>query len=411
MGLQNDGYYEKSSATKSGGLNASSREGLYLATVLETKDAARLGRIVVRIDAFGSTNDSGKVNVSLLTPFGGLTNHKDAIDDIKAFGDSIEETTGGTTKAYGMWPQPPAVGTVIVVAYVAGSAQPYYLGSSIATPQNHMLGGNGSSYHYDSDQSIPFKPTGEKNPNDTTAQIHQRPVDTEAFNVLKTQGLEKDWARGHSSSSARREDSSRVFGITTRGGHVLSMDDGDLNGNNKNIRFRTRGGAQILIDDTNDFIFIINHAGTAWVEIDKDGKMDYYAKDDISFHTEADFNIHCKGNFNLQADAGIQQKAMGAGGIKHEAATGSIDHYAAKDMRHEAGANGHMKCGGRYYETASRIDMNGPAAASAQKTAVTQHSNNKNVTQSVSGRVPEHHPWKGVTSQTDSFTGSLGKPL
>ena len=79
-----------------------------------------------------------------------------------------------------------------------------------------------------------------------------------------------------------------------------------------------------------------------------------------------------------------------------------------KDFKFEAGANGNLIAAGNYKEQASRIDMNGPAPASATKIDMNQLVENTNILESASTRVPEHHPWKGATGVQETFNVAKG---
>jgi len=388
---------------KQGGLAGVNRSiGLYIGVVTDTKDSLFLGRITCRIPEFGSETPT---NVLLVSPFGGVTNTLDAVSDVKAFGEN-EEVTGGTPKTYGMWPQPPAVGTEVLVGFTASRQEGFLIGTLQSKDRNHMLGGRPSGL--DSDGEV--NPVGEKNPRDQ--ETFKRPKDTEFAEQLKTQGLDKDFARGHSMSSARRESPSRVFGFTTRAGHVLTMDDGTEtdagSALSRNIRIRSRGGAEILIDDTNKMIFITNHDGTAWMEMSEDGNLDVYAQDDISLHTEADFNLHAKGNINMQADKGINIRSTGEDGIKIDAFAGDLDLYTEKNYKVQAALNANLTAAGNYKEQAKRIDMNGPVPDTAKRVKVNQLPENTKIQSSAADRVPEHHPWKGASQIKEQFNNSEG---
>lgn len=374
--------------------------GVFVATVTDTTDSIYTGRIKVQIPEFGS--NSSPRWVLLVTPFGGITQYKEASKNPTQYGTN-EGGEGGTPKAYGMWPQPPAVGTEVLVAFTSSREEGYLLGSMISKDRNYMMGGRASAESYSGE----LGPVGEKNPFDKN-DPNVKPLDQEFNDTLKEQGLEKDYVRGHSMSSARRESPSRVFGITTLGGHVLTIDDGDTNGLSQNVRIRTRKGAQILIDDTNKFIFINNHNGTAWIEIDEDGKIDLYAKDNISMHTEKDFNVHAKGEINMQSDKGINLRSTGTDGIKIDATVGDLDVYTGKDFKIEAAINGNVKAGGNYKETANRIDMNGPPAEASTRIEANQLVENKNVLASAATRVPEHHPWNGASKIQETFESAKG---
>jgi hypothetical protein len=53
--------------------------------------------------------------------------------------------------------------------------------------------------------------------------------------------------------------------------------------------------------NTADLIYIANAKGTAWLEFTSDGKIDIYAADSVSIHTEGDFNLKADRDFNLHA--------------------------------------------------------------------------------------------------------------
>ena len=118
--------------------------------------------------------------------------------------------------------------------------------------------------------------------------------------IWDAQNLTNDPDRGPGTSSAFRETPSSVFGISTpgapydpndpqfkandvgdnewgvrgrKGGHTFIMDDGDVNGNNQMFRLRSSKGHMILMNDTKDFIYVINSKGTAWLEINAAGDI------------------------------------------------------------------------------------------------------------------------------------------
>jgi hypothetical protein len=154
---------------------------------------------------------------------------------------------------------------------------------------------------------------------------------------LLNQGTLEDDTRGITTSSARREIPSMVFGISTPGptvkagaqrpvgkheyripnafvsrlgGSEFVMDDGDDKWerektpsegppvyksvedgetglrdrpHNELMRFRTRTGHQILMHNSEDLMYIGNARGTAWIELTSDGKMYVACADSIGF--------------------------------------------------------------------------------------------------------------------------------
>ena len=361
------------------------KSGQYIGIVTDNADSMYTGRISVRFGEFGSLKDSEVDHICLLcTPYGGITSTStdDVTSEETEYGnDGTSEN--GTPKSYGMWTQPPAVGTSVLVVFVELLDQGIVVGSLMSRNRNHMMGGRASAESHDGT----IQPVGEKNPTDTGDEI-KKPVDPIAKSWLKEQGLQDDYSRGHSLSSARRESPSHVFGLTTLNGHVFTMDDGDENGDSTNVRMRSRGGAQILLDDTNKFVFITNHNGNAWIEMDEAGNIDVYSKKSVNIHSEEDLNFHADGNINMEAKKNINMKSGT-----------DVIVQALKDI--------HNKAGGNRVDTAGMVYMNSSVSALAPK--VNKLDNNETVTESVSARVPEHHPWKGASKIQEVIKPAKGK--
>lgn len=393
------------------GLNVLS--GIHIGVVTDVTDSLNTGRVKVRIGEFGSDRNSGAEHTcALSTPFGGVTQLAGSIGDNEAVqgtaGFTGEESGSeqGAPSSYGMWPQPPAIGTEVIVAFTASRGNGFIVGTLISKDRNHMMGGNASAESLTPDGVSSFGPTVEQNPY-TSSDGVSKPANEESQFNLDRQGLSGDLSRGHSSSSARRESPSRVFGITTLGGHTISLDDGDAQNASTGIRIRSKGGAQILIDDSKQFMFITNHAGNSWIELDADGRMDVYAQGSISMHTEDDFNIHSKGNINMQADQGVNIKSTGAEGIKLETTVGPID-QTAKDTWKVKGLTTNITSN-HHKETATRIDMNGPTATLPNPILVNSQVGNRNILESAASRVPEKHPWQGASAIQESFNTAKGR--
>ena len=154
--------------------------------------------------------------------------------------------------------------------------------------------------------------------------------------VLKKQGLLVDTVRGQTTSNLLRDKRTGIVGfntpgkfaekkdlidvsinykkekrearLTNLGGHTFTMDDGDFLGNNNLVRIRSSKGAQILLHDTEEIVYIANQSGSAWIEMTADGKIDVYAKDSVSIHTEADFNFRADRDINFEAGRNLNLK-------------------------------------------------------------------------------------------------------
>jgi len=105
--IKHDGVHVSKKAKQSSELGINNLSGVYVGEVVDNTDSLYTGRIKIRISEFGSKNSE---RVCLLsTPFGGHTKITDSGDD--------ETKEAQAPISYGMWPQPPEIGTNVVVAY------------------------------------------------------------------------------------------------------------------------------------------------------------------------------------------------------------------------------------------------------------------------------------------------------
>lgn len=331
--------------------------GPYLARIVNHLDPKYMGSITVELirDVGNFPKFSGQLyQVRYLSPFYGVTGLEY---------NSKNDDYDSTQKSYGMWMIPPDPGTVVMVIFAEGDPKNgFWIGCVQDEYINFMVPGlAATTINPDGER----KPVAEFNkkivrdvPSDTTAI--QKPIHP-FFEVLKSQGLEKDETRGYTTSSARREVPSSVFGISTPGpldrkgpkgfvgtsanqekafvsrlgGSTLVMDDGDAkflrktkpqdgppeyasvengeNGedkipHNELIRIRTRTGHQIVLHNSEDLIYIGNARGTTWIEMTSDGKIDIFAEDSVSVHTKTDLNFYAGRDINLESNRNLNIK-------------------------------------------------------------------------------------------------------
>jgi Type VI secretion system/phage-baseplate injector OB domain len=482
------------------------KPGPFIAEVTNHLDKTYMGELEVCVIRGGLGqptvyNQSWTVNVKYLSPFMGVTSARFEGNNSKKFDD--------VQKSYGMWMVPPDVGNKVLVIFVEGNInQGYWIG---CVPddlyQNHMIPGIAAS----SDVALTLEqqrkygtthlPVAEflkktNNGNNPKTSKLPKPVHPFADRLLE-QGLILDRIRGVTSSSARREVPSRVFGISTPGpvdtrtdaptgkigyegnsqfpisrlgGSTFVMDDGDVNGQNELVRIRTRTGHQILLHNSQDLIYIANSKGTAWIEMTSAGKLDIYAADSVSIHTETDFNfladrdvnieagrnfnvksgndmnINVTGNYNLLVDEDGKVQFSGNydqkinSSYNTSAATVNLSSKGNLNLsgnvnNFTAAGSTNISSGGDHLETASNIHMNGPVADRApsftpatpsplpQFSATIKSPNTAWATnyysagsiKTIMNRVPTHEPWDqhenfnpdAVNSYaTDSFVGS-----
>lgn len=467
--------------------------GPYLAVVSNHLDPTYMGSLEVTVlkpIPGKKETQASNVIVRYCSPFFGNTS--------AAFEGNNSSDFNDVQKSYGFWMVPPDVGATVMVMFVDGDInQGYWFGCVPELYQNQMTPGIAASkfvaispadeakygtkvlpvaeYHKGSrDMSVP-------NPDTFTKPIHP------FADRLLQQGLLLDNVRGVTSSSARREVPSQVFGISTPGpidtsvnaprkavgfsetssvripvsrlgGTQFVMDDGDKEGQNELVRIRTRTGHQILLHNSSDLIYIANSKGTAWVELTSNGKIDIYAEDSISIHSENDFNFRAGRDINLEAGRNINVNANS--GIEINCVdrfylicdnngkiqiSQDLDLQVGDELRSTSGGKTNIISGGEMFlnsasalnqtatdwrvsasggtnisssehrESAGRIEMNGPAAATANVGTSAQTPNklvkfglpgrssttgwaNANFYRageitSIMQRVPTHEPW------------------
>jgi hypothetical protein len=345
----------------------SKSSGPFLARVVSNVDADYLGAVWVELLHEGSGNEPVVWNATyakFTTPYWSNT-------DKKHNGNS--NTFVDTQKSNGLWIPAPDVGVQGLVILVEGNIKnAYWIATIPDRYKNFSVPGIPATTANTKSQGDRL-PVGELNPNTTQpgkpATDSLKPVHTLA-DIFKIQGLLKDDTRGITSSGARRETPSRVFGISTAGpldeqspkknvgtpdaqqmayvnrlgGSQFVMDDGDnkysrktpativdpetgevtpggppeytkIGGtnipHNELVRIRTRTGHQILLHNSEDLIYIGNANGTTWIELTGNGKIDIFAQDSISIHTKNDLNIRADRDLNLEAGRNVNIKAAG----------------------------------------------------------------------------------------------------
>jgi putative chitinase len=316
--------------------------GPFLAEVTNHLDPTYMGCLEVALlkGTPNSSKEQGETYlVKYLSPFAGTTSVRYEGTNSSDFND--------VQKSYGMWMVPPDIGAKVMVIFIDGDPnQGYYFGCVQDIFQNHMTPGIAASrqvsmtdeqrrkYGTDYLPVAEFHNASQKLDR-PTPERYAKPIHPFADRLLQ-QGLLLDTTRGVTSSSARREVPSGVFGISTPGplddspgakrgkigyegntqapvsrlgGTTFVMDDGDVNGQNELVRIRTRTGHQILMHNSQDLIYIGNSKGTAWIELTSNGKIDIFAQDSVSIHTEQDFNFRADRDINFEAGRNIHVRA------------------------------------------------------------------------------------------------------
>jgi hypothetical protein len=410
-----------------------SSPGPFLAKIVSHLDPTYMGTLEVQLlHEVGNDDDEGQLHqVKYLSPFAGQT----SVDFVGEEPDDYDNTQ----KSYGMWMIPPDVGNVVMVIFVDGDPRKgYWIGCVPDLSMNFQVPGHAAtSFHVDgTEERVPVAEYNKIAQASTVDPTQIKKPASPLQDILEEQGLLKDDTRGITTSSARREVPSAVFGISTPGpidkqpgakkgrfgksehrvahgfvsrlgGSSFVMDDGDdkfvrktpasegppeyaaveqgeTDGDptiphNELIRIRTRTGHQILLHNSEDLIYIGNAKGTTWIELTSNGKIDIYAEDSISMHTKGDFNVTADKNINLTATSGdINLKA-----------SGNINTTPGGNYNVKPGGSANINPGGNCNVLAANTSIDGgeihlnSGKASGAQAAI------------AAPRVPEHEPWDG----------------
>lgn len=334
--------------------------GIYIGVVKAIDTSFRTGRISIYIPAFGGNPNepSAWYEVTYASPYLGTTTAPS--------GDPQFNSYGYTKQTYGFYMTPPDINNQVLCCFPEGKAVVGYWFACISNQlSKHMLPANGAVPWNDIDVAslsgpdaqrlLPYLkegtayPAGEFNENDSRVFISNWTKNKKPLNVILTeqliqQGLDNDPSRGAISSSIQRDPISTVFGFSSPGrpfpsqdpknnpnlqsklatgnfnpqdfvvtgrvtGHTFIMDDGDIYGKTNLTRWKSASGHQIIMNDSDGFIYISNAPGTAWVELTAAGDVLIYSGRDVALRTKGNLMIQSDKNINFNAEQSINLNA------------------------------------------------------------------------------------------------------
>lgn len=313
--------------------------GTYAGIVKNNVDPMRLGRLHVWLpDGGGEEDDSNNWRwVTYASPFYGSTMQPNR---------TLENSYAQSENTYGMWLVPPDVGNEVLCTFINGDpGRGYWFACTTTTNLSHnMVPGASARFSDTVDKTTvaselvkaslartdarSYLPMAEFNESKETNMTggfltNSIPVHEVQAETIINQGLDTDPVRGAISSSSMREAPSAVFGISTpgrasaegdvlprtrKGGHSFVMDDGSIDGKDQLLRLRTAGGHQILMNDTEQILYIANAAGTAWMEFGNNGSINMYGLGGFAVRTQGSLNLHSDKSVNIQG-ASVNIKA------------------------------------------------------------------------------------------------------
>ena len=458
-----------------------SEGGPFLGIVMNNIDPTRAGRLQVFITNFNDgdmTDDTKWTTVDYLPSFYGATP--------KAGTSGGAGTYPGNRNSYGMWFTPPDVGITVVCIFINGDRdQGYYIGVVPEQGINHMIPAIGAATNFVSqnENQNTYLAEATQAPvteiNDSNLGIinnprffdQPKPVHSVMAAELFQQGLVNDPERGPIGSSSQRESPSAVFGVSTpgiaiyqggaspgdirskieagelkpqdvkvigrMGGHTLTMDDGNIDGDNALFRLRSAKGHQITMSDSGDFFYIVHANGLTWIEFGAEGTVDVYATNSVNVRTRGDINLHADRDINMYAGRNFNLKAKENINIEAElnliaTAQEELKLYSKSYIGVKAdgslalqSANGSWNGGDTLIMSAGGIDLNGPTAASVTaprplvKTVMDDTEFNTSTgwqtlpdgLESIVSRAPTHEPYSYHNEGVDvDLSLEQGKP-
>jgi phage gp45-like len=365
--------------------------------VEDTNDPAQLGRLKVYCPSI----DHEDHNVDDLpwtmyaSPFGGT------IKNMKV-GPEEDTLYGPTT--YGIWAVPKQ-GATVLVQFLNGNTN-YRVWTACLYPamsNRGMPGGRG----YDITQSKPYPPgpfsDSYEEMQPAKRNLAEAGLDKQHYftrggyeRQVAQANTDKDGSDGYAKNPNKtnpKDLDPQGYCIVTPGRHFISMQDQP---DFCRVRIKTTTGHQIIMDDTNERIYISTNKGKSWFEMDTDGHIHFYGAASISMTTDADFNVTAVGNINMDAGGSINMKAAAnisatAGAtINLDAGCSTLvtcgDNFEANAStlaNITSGSDLNLKGGGKANISGSQVHLNTAPAATAAKAAKAE----------APGIVPEHEPW------------------
>lgn len=442
-----------------------------IGTVVDTNDPQQIGRIRVVVTTWGDSWNHKVENMpwcTFVSPLAGQTH-------VGTKGPGIQETTGGVS--YGMWGLPKVGAQVVVMSmdenhmyrlvmgcvFDANTAHtmphgrwmyddhpkldkerpkckpygPYSSTENLIQPlaQNLQQAFGNSDVAFEwrtraADYSVSRVDVSQLNQTYSGVQDDLEIENTDDNTWVSTQGYQNSRIDPHGNPTGKNNDS-QVYSWTTPGFHSISMDDRQ---ENCRTRLRTTSGHQILLDDTNERIYISTAQGNNWIEMDQAGNISVYSSSKISIRSNADINLSSDASVNIHGKTGVHIQSdvdirMTAKSDIHAQAGKSIHGHAKNDVLFEAdqkihiksgsnlnissgselnmksasltnitsGSTMNLKAGGQIIETGTQIHLNGPTAntATTASSAGDKPANFPNM-------IPTHEPYGRCMTKSDT---------
>ena len=288
--------------------------------IVDTNDPQGRGRIRVYSPELGDVPGTLVENLPwcrYMSPFGGIVS-----SEKMGRGPDDKSTTKGSV-AYGFWAIP-KVGSIAVITCLNGDPnRRIYMGclppdnAEHTMPHGRFIEGDEGPLSSEEQPIQPLYDNIKKAFGDdrTKHEYKSRAIDPgvtglsqDYIDAQLTKSKKPDIRSGYKKSRMLPDNQyndtdqnyeNQIFALTTPGFHSISMDDSK---DNCRIRIRSSCGHQIIMDDTNERIYINTAEGNSWIELDQNGTIDIYSKKTFSISSDEDINFHAKKSIRLNAN-------------------------------------------------------------------------------------------------------------
>lgn len=239
------------------------------------------------------------------SPFAGITND---------FSTGRNSTPVEGPMGYGFWALPKIGAQVLVFLLNGNPSRRFYFASFFGLQRNRSLpaGRNNNDVQATgpfTDSLDPLQPAYDNlrtafqgkidSPQAKTRGVFERQVAQDRTEKNGKDGYAKNPVDGQYLDP-------QTYCFVTPGRHTFLMSDA---ADNCRIRFKSCEGNQIIIDDTNERIYISTAKGKTWIELDEDGHVHLFGSESVSLRAGKDFNIFADGNINLEAGQNVNMKS------------------------------------------------------------------------------------------------------
>lgn len=304
-----------------------SNNNICLGYVVATDDPNQDGRVKVYVPSWdGNSYDVENLPwATYCSPFAGMTT------DYPAGGT---EASTESVISYGMWAVPKLGASVAVFLLDGDTSARCYFGGIVRPVSNRSLP-RGRNYDGNNNHG-PLSDLHDQQGNHSLVEpafghlVKQFNSDLNAPEAITRGAFEKAVAQsskmsdGSDGYTTNPKDpsylDSQTYCFTTPGRNSIIMQDDPRW---CRIRLVTPSGQQLILDDTNERIYLSTNEGHSWLEMDSDGHIQLYGAESFSVRSGNDINFFADKNFNVEASA-INLKATGGSISLHSSADTSI---------------------------------------------------------------------------------------